>query len=229
MPVNPALFAGPNIGQLYQQARLGEQQAQGQEEDRQLRLGEMMARQQAQQAEAQREAGQQQVQTFSRLATAVRQRPYAERRAMIQSMAPQLQQLGISPEDIAAFDPTDQQLEAYIALGGAREQQPVALQREVEYLESLEPGLGRQMARNRAAGSPVLFDVTGDGVPDLVPREYFNNGQPQASPQRGAPAPPTAGQVVNGYRYRGGDPADRNSWEPVSQGGAGPSGPRNFR
>ena len=40
---------------------------------------------------------------------------------------------------------------------------------------------------------------------------------PQQAPQGGGPQP---GQVVNGYRFKGGNPNDQNSWEPVG-GGAG--------
>lgn len=32
----------------------------------------------------------------------------------------------------------------------------------------------------------------------------------------GPPPPPTAGQVLNGYRFKGGNPADSNNWEKVS-------------
>lgn len=220
MSVDPRLFAPADLGSIYAQG----QQFRAQQEDRQFRLADLAQRTAQQQAETQREQAAQQVQTLSRLAQAVRQRPLAERPALIQSLAPRLQQMGVSAEDIAGFDPSDAQLDALIALGGGRGDQPTSLQRDYEFMESIEPGLGQSMVRNRASGSPVLFDVTGDGVPDLVPREYFNQpGQPQR------PAPPRPGQVMNGYRYRGGDPADRNSWEPVGQGGAGPSGPRNFR
>ncbi len=37
---------------------------------------------------------------------------------------------------------------------------------------------------------------------------------------------PVAGQIVNGYRFRGGNPRDRSSWEPVAaSGGSAPSTP----
>jgi hypothetical protein len=40
----------------------------------------------------------------------------------------------------------------------------------------------------------------------------MGNRQPAPAPQSGAPH---AGDVQDGYRFRGGNPADRNSWEPV--------------
>lgn len=73
-----------------------------------------------------------------------------------------------------------------------------------------------------------LYGVTGSGEA----RELI--APAGAPPQIGAQPPPsgagpTPGAVVNGYRFRGGNPNDPNAWEPVGQGGAGPSGPRNFR
>lgn len=38
---------------------------------------------------------------------------------------------------------------------------------------------------------------------------------PAAAPPTGAPAAPAVGTIKNGYRFMGGDPADRNSWERI--------------
>lgn len=52
----------------------------------------------------------------------------------------------------------------------------------------------------------------------------------QGMPQQAAQPPqggPQIGAVVNGYRFKGGNPNDQNSWEPVSGGGAS-NGAGNF-
>jgi hypothetical protein len=47
---------------------------------------------------------------------ALKQRPYAERRAALQQIAPALQQVyGFTPEQLAAFDPSDETLDALIS------------------------------------------------------------------------------------------------------------------
>lgn len=49
---------------------------------------------------------------------------------------------------------------------------------------------------------------------------YFRGGvpgQPAQAPQ-GAPVPPQPGEVRSGFKFKGGNPADPNSWEPA-QGG----------
>jgi hypothetical protein len=67
------------------------------------------------------------------------------------------------------------------------------IQREVEYYRSIgRNDLAESRLRNHAEGGPVLFDVTGDGVPDAVPRSYFHQpqGQPTASPPPSTSVPP---------------------------------------
>lgn len=49
------------------------------------------------------------------------------------------------------------------------------------------------------------------GETRLYQPDVFGGGQPQAGP-----AP---GTVEDGYRFKGGNPADPNAWEPVGQGG----------
>lgn len=70
---------------------------------------------------------------------------------------------------------------------------------------------------------------------DVAQRSGLPPGPPASAPRIGqAPAQPAEpgnvfrpGQVVQGYRFKGGDDADPNSWEKV-EGGAGPRGPSRF-
>lgn len=43
------------------------------------------------------------------------------------------------------------------------------------------------------------------------------------------PAGPTVGAIEDGYRFKGGDPSDSKSWEPVSNGGQTPHASGTFR
>ncbi len=86
---------------------------------------------------------------------------------------------------------------------------------------------GRAMYRQRAetmATPPTVavdgFDAQGNQTKTFMPRSGF--ARPAA--QQGGP---TAGTVRNGYRFKGGNPNDRNSWVPV--GGASSGGGATFR
>ena len=63
----------------------------------------------------------------------------------------------------------------------------------------------------------TLYRITyGPEEGDAVFRRRMQGGtqQPQASTAR-APAPPKPGEIQQGYRFKGGNPADPNSWEQV--------------
>lgn len=88
--------------------------------------------------------------------------------------------------------------------------------REAQTL-GLTPEQTREAWMNRYAAPPRI--VTGPNGELLVV-----GGGGNAAPT----APPAAGTVEDGYRFRGGNPADPSNWEPV-QGGASPSdGSRTF-
>jgi hypothetical protein len=99
-----------------------------------------------------------------------------------------------------------------------REQGLMALGKLGEYLD----GAPKPEYRSVEAGGS-LIDVSG-GNPRVVIAP--NDGSQQmGSPvrQAGGPEP---GKVINGFRYKGGNPNDRNSWEPVNGGPtASQSGP----
>ena len=69
----------------------------------------------------------------------------------------------------------------------------------------------RRKAENDAAGVPVGIDVQNpDGS---VTRQYVRPGT-----FGGGQSGPAVGAIEDGYRFKGGNPADKNSWEPVNGG-----------
>lgn len=72
--------------------------------------------------------------------------------------------------------------------------------------------------RNMAAGPPMAVENP-DGTRTIYPRGAFGS-----APAASGPAP---GTIKNGYRFKGGNPKDQNSWEPI--GGATPSASGGFR
>lgn len=94
--------------------------------------------------------------------------------------------------------------------------QPDAFERTLEQ-SGVQPGTPEWMAAmaDRAAylRNPPRFVTTGDGSV----RQIGGGASPSS---------PAIGTVEDGYRFKGGNPADASSWEPI--GGAGPQTPRNF-
>lgn len=88
--------------------------------------------------------------------------------------------------------------------------------------------LYRQRATTMASPAPQMIGTPETGYRWVQPPAQ---GAPvQQAPQQ--PQQPSAnlqpGAVVNGYRFKGGNPQDRNNWEPVS-GGAGSNVGGGFR
>ncbi|SES18275.1 hypothetical protein SAMN05518866_1548 [Sphingobium sp. YR768] len=86
---------------------------------------------------------------------------------------------------------------------------------------------GQALYKQRAEGmaAPPLmaidgFDAQGNPTKTFMPRPTFAPGQT-------TPAGPPVGTTRNGYRFKGGNPNDRSSWEAV--GGASPAGGATFR
>lgn len=90
------------------------------------------------------------------------------------------------------------------------------LQKDYEYLKGVDPKAADEFLHNKTQGAPLIAN-NGDGTFTIIPR---NTIAPQSS--GGAPS---VGAVEDGYRFKGGDPAKQENWEPV-QGGqtAQPSG-----
>jgi hypothetical protein len=76
----------------------------------------------------------------------------------------------------------------------------------------------RQRAETMATPPSVAvdgFDAQGNPTKTFMPRAGF------ASPATPRASGPTAGMVRNGYRFRGGNPNDRNNWVPVGGASSG--------
>jgi hypothetical protein len=88
---------------------------------------------------------------------------------------------------------------------------------------------GQAMYRNRAnslGGSNVqIVPLTDGGTAGVFDR--YTGAELGAGGSGPSPDTPQVGEVRRGFRFRGGDPANPNSWEPV-QGGAGGQAQRPF-
>jgi hypothetical protein len=109
---------------------------------------------------------------------------------------------------------------AIMAEGGEADEEvaPSAMEKDYAFLSRLNPEYGEQYVENRVNPSQWV-PVTGtDGSVTLypVPKNAAIGG--------GGPQP---GAVEDGYRFKGGNPGDPASWEPV--GGGGPTQPASGR
>lgn len=140
------------------------------------------------------------------------------RRAYIRSVLPEIQQLGIPPEQAMGWDPTDQNLNAHMSFGQTTN-------------DALESARGHPMALTQG-GSIVDTDNidprTGQAhVLAESPAVSGPNGEPFARPQSMSrlphQAPPQPGEVRQTsrgpMRFRGGDYRNPANYEPA-QGGA---------
>lgn len=88
---------------------------------------------------------------------------------------------------------------------------PLSLERKATNRAMMSNAAAELMGKPHPFPKVGVWDFKGD-KPGSQPRA----GQPAApntGPQR--QATPQPGQVVKGYRFKGGNPADRNSWEPA--------------
>lgn len=162
-------------------------------------------------------------------ARALRQAPMEQRAVLAEQFAPRLRQLGWDQNEMQQLmaDLSDGTLDGHISFTQGVLQQ-VASQ-----------GRGGQPYRWRDNGGN-LMEIGADGqprvaYPDPIPRMQWvrdpHTGregwvtQPNTPEQQGSG--PEPGAVEDGYRFRGGNPADPTSWEPV-EGGASQSGSQTF-
>lgn len=81
------------------------------------------------------------------------------------------------------------------------------------------PGTPAWVAAHRTRADNMTNPMT---AVDVAQPDGSSLRQWMRPPASGAtPAPPAVGEVRGGHRFRGGDPADPASWEPVAGGGAG--------
>lgn len=160
----------------------------------------------------------------SAAASRIRTLPQAQREQALIEIAPTLQRYGFAPQELSGLDLTDQGLDGYLqVLRGVLD--TTDKQDEPSVIRSLRAvGIDPQSAAGRdivtRSLTPPRYLPNGDGTFTVV----GGAGEGGAPPQHAGAAGPQPGTVEDGYRFRGGDPANPASWEPVggapSQGGA---------
>jgi hypothetical protein len=119
-------------------------------------------------------------------------------------------QAGIDLRDVPPnFDP--QYVSGVVAIADAFEPQkqnsaPASVQ---EYEFAKQQGFGGSYMDFMEEKRGPIVAANGDGTFQIIPR-----GMVQQQPQQG----PQVGAVEDGYRFKGGNPADPNAWEPVNGG-----------
>jgi hypothetical protein len=142
--------------------------------------------------------------------------PYTQRRAYIQSILPQLQQMGLDPAQITGFDPSDQALNQHMLQGETMEQILVGMRPDLH--ESNGQVIDYHALPAAAPGNPVVYTdpILNTGAGPFLRSSVLGNAGPQ---------PPQAGEVRQTsrgpMRFRGGDYRNPANYEPV-QGGAPP-------
>jgi hypothetical protein len=82
-------------------------------------------------------------------------------------------------------------------------------------LEKNLPAVNAKLAA-QTAGNQAKPNMGGLGVPSIAPVQ-LDAGQPQSpAPQATPSGMPKVGEVRKGYRFKGGNPGDKNNWEKVS-------------
>lgn len=98
---------------------------------------------------------------------------------------------------------------------------PTEFQRNYEYLQRTNPTAASDYLARQTESQPVVFDVNGDGAPDLVPRSYFNQ---QPAPQNTADLRKAADEAI----AAGADPAAVEARLRQMSGGTASNGSGGF-
>lgn len=109
---------------------------------------------------------------------------------------------------------------ALMAAGGIKDeaQAPTSLERNYEFYKRTAPNLAPKYLENQA--NPVRFVPDGQGGVTVVDPAAFQAGPTGPAAQTGGG--PQPGTIEDGYRFKGGDPARPENWEPVQGGPTAP-------
>lgn len=138
--------------------------------------------------------------------------------------------LGIEPADIGAVD---------AALESAAALQPGQHNfRSIQALSEFKKALGIDPRTGKADGSRAWLVNPEKAIGALQGVSNFNQslkqniqraghqiptGSPLTSPTTNTSAPPAVGTIQDGYRFKGGNPADQKNWEPVTNASQAPT------
>jgi hypothetical protein len=217
-----ALMSAPNPGEAFanayqqgiqqrEQREMRQQAMQEHQEDREFRRTQMTQQAAMRQTEAHREKIIGGAKIFRE---AKRRNPNLPDEQVYASIMPILAQAGIDTSTLPPPGSPDvkQYLQGVLTLADAwaPEKEPAQpnIAKEVDYYRSIgRDDLAQQLLTRHAEGGPIVA-ANGDGTFQIIPRNVATK-----------PSGPQPGAVVNGFRFRGGNPNDRNSWEPEGQGG----------
>lgn len=118
----------------------------------------------------------------------------------------------------AQFDP--QYYQGLLAMAAPKGQETTSLQKNYEFFQRTKPELADTYLQNQANPPRFISDGMGGGSFVATPGP--------TTPAASAGGGPEPGQVEDGYRFKGGDPARPENWEPVT-GGPTPQASGNFR
>jgi hypothetical protein len=218
-PTNALFGMGLQLGQNLVDRR-------DQREERNALLG--MRQQEMDQRAQDRAAQQQQQQTQQRRADL----PLMERLLTMAQDEPSYQQArqvaGQYGIDVSALPPTfdpawrDQQLQTVKLLNTPQGQEALSTAGKQAVDMGYQPGSPEftQVTRQLVEAALAQPYTGGQGETRLYTPQIGGPGQVQGGPQPGA--------VEDGYRFKGGNPADPNAWEPMQQGGPTPQASAGF-
>jgi hypothetical protein len=115
--------------------------------------------------------------------------PYEQRRAQLDQIAPRLAQMGIPPESIASYDPTDENLQIDRALG-RRISNPTSMQQNYEWLRQQNPAAADAYIRRQTEPLPRYVTRPDGSVVMIAPNAgQGDDDEWEYTPPQGGPAP----------------------------------------